>query len=487
MNLRPHQERAIEMLRSSIRKGNKRTLLAAPCSFGKTITAAAMLASAAQNGKRGIFICDRVKLVQQALESFDRHGMKVGVMQGEHERTNPHAPIQIASIQTITRRRHMPEFDFAIVDECHTHYQGLQRLMDSYTAVPFIGLSATPYSKGLGRAYSDLVVPITPMELLEQGYLCPVDYYGGAHVDTSKIGLKRLSTGASDYNPDQLAAATEQDTKLTGDIIQNWCKYAMGKQTIAFSPSIKHSKHMVDMFNAAGIPAVHVDGYMDAEERDWIFKAHDAGEFLILSCSRLLNTGYDAPQVECLIDCFPTKSLITYVQRAGRIMRTAEGKERAIYLDHAGNVARFGFAENIVPDELHDGEKVYNERTLTKEKKEPKVKSCPQCYQQMVGIRCKCGYEVPIREQLETTAEELVKLQKYDNKGYTAEQKSEWYGGFLTYAHAKGYKDGWAANKYKEKFGVWPNKVNPKLGRVSAEVQGFIKHSQIKHARRRAA
>lgn len=487
MRLRPHQERAIEMLRASIRAGNKRPLLAAPCSFGKTITAAAMLANAAQMGKRGIFICDRVKLVQQALESFDRHGMKVGVMQGEHERTNPHAPIQIASIQTITRRRQMPEFDFAIVDEAHTHYKGLSKMMDAYTAVPFIGLSATPYSKGLGRAYNDLVVPITPAELLDQGYLCPVDYYGGAHVDTSKIGLKRLGTGASDFNPDHLAAATEQDGKLTGDIIKNWCKHAMGKQTIAFSPSIRHSKHMVDMFNAAGIPAVHVDGYMDTEERDWIFKAHDEGEFLILSCSRLLNTGYDAPQVECLIDCFPTKSLITYVQRAGRIMRTAEGKERAIYLDHAGNVARFGFAENIVPDELHDGEKVYNERSLTKEKKEPKVKQCPQCYQQMVGIRCKCGYEIPIKEQLETTAEELVKLQKQDNKGYTYEQKCEWYGGFLGYAHSRGYKDGWAANKYREKFGVWPNKVNPKLGRISPEVMGFIKHSQIKHAKRRAA
>ena len=98
MKLRPHQEKAIEMLRASLRKGNKRPILAAPCSFGKTITAAALLKSAVLRGKKGIFICDRIKLVQQSLESFSHHGLEFGVIQGNHELTNRNAPIQIASI-----------------------------------------------------------------------------------------------------------------------------------------------------------------------------------------------------------------------------------------------------------------------------------------------------------------------------------------------------------------------------------------------------
>src|SRR5210317_712800 len=81
MKLRPHQETAIEMIRESMRRGHKRIMLAAPCSFGKTITAAAILKSALEKGKRGIFICDRVKLVQQTLEAFDQHGLPFGVMQ----------------------------------------------------------------------------------------------------------------------------------------------------------------------------------------------------------------------------------------------------------------------------------------------------------------------------------------------------------------------------------------------------------------------
>lgn len=488
MELRPHQELAVEMLRNSLRKGNKRPILAAPCSFGKTITAAYMLAEAAKKGKKGIFICDRIKLVQQALEAFDAHGLDVGVIQSNHERTNWDAEVQIASIHTLARRSRRVEFDFAIVDECHITYESLKEYMAAYSAVPFIGLSATPFSKGLGTVYDDIVVPITPRQLLDQGYLTEVDYYGGTRVDTKGVKTKALSTGGSDWDERALSDAIEKDEKLAGDIVKNWFKHAEGRQTIAFSPSIKHSKHMVDLFNEAGVPACHIDGYMDDEERQWIFKAHDEGEFLVLSCSRLLNTGYDAPKVSCLIDCFPTKSVISYVQRAGRIMRTAEGKERAIYLDHAGNVRRHGFAEDIVPESLDDGSKKFNEKRQTKEKKEPKVKTCPQCYQEMVGIRCKCGYEIPLKEKLEYDQQELQKLKAKDNKTFTIEDKARWYGELVSYCYKHNHKIGYASHLYKEKFGVWPNAVKntphniPEV--ISSDVDGFIKHTMIKRAKR---
>ena len=99
IKLRPHQEMAIEMLRESLRQGKNRPILAAPCSFGKTITAAAILKSALENkGKRGIFIMDRIKLVQQTQEAFTSFGLDFGVIQGNHELTKSSAPIQIASI-----------------------------------------------------------------------------------------------------------------------------------------------------------------------------------------------------------------------------------------------------------------------------------------------------------------------------------------------------------------------------------------------------
>lgn len=472
--LRPHQDKAIEMCREARRLGHKKMVLAAPCSFGKTRVAVEILKNVAKNGKHGIFICDRVKLVDQALAEFDRAGIKVGVIQSEHYRTDPNAQIQIASIQTLARRKRQPFFHVAIVDECHTHYDSMTELMKNYSACTFIGLSATPYSKGLGNYYSKVLVPITPRELLSHGYLCPVKYYGGDRADLKKVKTRRMSTGTYDYDPKSLSKVIEEDQKLVGDIVENFKRYGKG-QTIAFSPSIKHSKKLVEMFELEGISAVHIDGYMDLEERQIIFEGHDAGDFQILSCSRLLNTGYDAPKVETLIDCFPTKSLITYVQRAGRIMRTAKDKDFAVYLDHSGNVEKHGFAEDIVPETLDKGQKNYSERSLTKEKKDPNLSPCPQCYQVFVPPRCACGYELPPRETMRSDTQILKEI--------TMADKAKWLGELKFYAKQRGYKPGWASWAYREKFKVWPRVDSMPAIHISDEVKGFIKHMNIKRAK----
>lgn len=492
ISLRPHQDRAIEMLRDSMRKGHKRIMLAAPCSFGKTRVAAWVLAEAAKKGKKGVFICDRVKLVQQALDDFDEHGLDVGVIQGDHWRWNPAAPIQIASIQTLASKlkrnpRNKLEFDIAVVDEAHTHYETLTTYMSMYNAVPFIGLSATPYSKGLGKHYSDLVVPATPEELLNEGYLTPVKYFGGKAVDVKGLKRRGLSTGGTDYDPNHLGKRMEGDIELTGDIIKNWQKHGEDRQTIMFCPTIAHSKHMVEEFRKAGIGAEHIDGYMPDEERQWLYEAHDKGEFKVLSCSKLLNTGYDAPSVSCLIDCYPTSSYIQHVQRAGRIMRLADGKDFAVYLDHAGNIERLGMAEHIVPESLDSEDKPFTEKDqLKKDKKESKPRECPSCYQLFTGIRCSCGYEVPPKERLthDGTMLEEIKDAKKANRTATPEEKSTFYGDLILYGRRKGYKLGWAMNKYRERFGVFPNKITPtESTAVSQDTQNWITHSNIKWAR----
>jgi DNA repair protein RadD len=469
------------MLRHSIRKGNSRVVLAAPCSFGKTRVALEILKNTASNGKKGIFICDRIKLVQQALDEFDRAGITCGVMQGDHWRTDPNADIQIASIQTLAKRRYQPIFHVAVIDECHTHYKHVTELMDKNSKVIFIGLSATPYSKGLGKHYQDLVVPITTEQLLDQEYLCPVKYYGGSHVNLKGVKTRRLATGGSDYDPKSLAKATEDDQKLVGDIIENFKRFGKG-QTIAFSPSIKTSKKLVEMFRAAGISAEHIDGYMDEEERRIIYDSHDEGDFQVLSCSQLLNTGYDAPKVETLIDLKPTKSLISYIQRAGRIMRLHPNKTHAVYLDHAGNVAWHGFPESIVPESLDTGDKTYNERELVKDKKEAELSVCPQCYQHYV-VKCACGYERPPRETFKTDKQILQEL-KRANRIASPEDKSRWLGEFQAYAKKKGYKPGWASFAYRSKFGVWPNKITPERSEgISQETLDYVKHLHIKRVK----
>jgi len=489
MKLRPYQEKALLLARDSMRRGLKRPIIAAPTSFGKTILAGEMLKNCQDNGKKGWFFCDRIQLIEQSIDKFTKMGIDFGVRQANHELTNPLAPIQIVSIQTVqamvnNHNRQLPEFDMAIVDECHTQWDIINKIIEKYNNIPIIGLTATPYSKGLGTKYNNLIVPITQRELLDQGYLCPIRYYGGEHIDMSKI----RSSNPNDYRAGDIEQATDNDSdRLAGCIINNWMKYGEDSQTIAFSPSQNLSKNLVERFNDNGISAEHIDCNFSQEDRDALFEAHDRGEFKVLSCSRLLNTGYDAPSVRCIVDCFPTKSVTTYVQRVGRLMRINEGKEYAIYLDHASNFERFGYAEDIVPESLDDGKSTHNEREqIKKDAKEVKTRDCPQCYQQMAGYKCKsCGYEVPRAEQIEDDGKMLVELTgNKANKSDDTRVKEQFLSELKLYAKFKGYKDGWASNQYREKYGVWPNKINSHEAKAVGDlVNNWLKHQAIKRAK----
>ena len=147
---------------------------------------------------------------------------------------------------------------------------------------------------------------------------------------------------------------------------------------------------------------------------------------------------------------------------------------------------------SIVPEYLNDGTTTHNESDLVrKEKKEPKKRECPQCMQMMVGIACKaCGYEVPVAEQIEDDGKLLVELQATDgnkaNKNTTKQEKEQFLSELQWYAKSKNWKEGWAANQYKSKFNVWPNKISSHaVNGVSDTTRGWLKHQQIKYANRR--
>ena len=208
----------------------------------------------------------------------------------------------------------------------------------------------------------------------------------------------------------------------------------------------------------------------------------------MLSCSKLLATGYDSPSTEILIDCFPTKSLISFVQRAGRIMRIHPDKEIATYLDHAGNLEEHGqFPEDVIPSELDEGKQNFKEREqVEKPEVELKMQECPVCYSQFQGRTCgACGYQLPPKaEILKDDGKELVKVNKLTSK----EDKQVFLSGLIRFGMNRGYKEGWASWKYKEKFGVWPRGLDKVASsEIPVEVRGYIQHMNIKNAKRREA
>jgi len=206
-------------------------------------------------------------------------------------------------------------------------------------------------------------------------------------------------------------------------------------------------------------------------------------------CNCLVTTeGWDAPEVSCAVLARPTKSLGLYLQMAGRVLRPAPGKADALVIDHSGAVYEHGFVDDPQDWTLSSKERV-QDRKKEREKKEPSRITCDSCgYVYQSKPACpNCGFAPPKKtETPEVEDGDLVEVngQKADRKWKEAD-KQRWYSMLLGYSRRKGYKEGWAAYKYREKVGVMPKGLDRTPQEPDGEVMGWIKHIQIRDAKRR--
>jgi len=471
IELRPYQMNAINQLRRAFSFGRRTPILQLPCGGGKTYISMYMIREAINKGKRVAFVVDNLELLQQASEAADDFGIDHGVIQANHWRSNRNHPLQICTIQTLKNK--YKDFDFVIVDECHVMYKAQLEWMEKHNAVPFIGLSATPWQKEMGKHWDCLIKPLTTQDLIDRDSLVPFKAFAPDIPD-----LKGVQLQAGDYNQKQLGKAVNK-RKLVANIVQTWLKNGQNRQTIVFCVDIAHSEAIAEEFRSIGVAAEAVHSQLDSDDRKRVLDDFAGGNLKIVTSRDVLTKGYDNPSASCLIMARPTKSKMIFVQQVGRVIRTAEGKKDAIILDHAGNHLRLGFITDPSPDSLDMGEKK-DSATKAKEKDEPKPKECPSCKAvKPVGVsECpECGFRPTRQSEIEVEKGELKELKRQP----TAADKQQFYAELIWYSDSKGWSRGWADNKYKEKFGHWPKKksgITPV--KPSKETIGYIKHLQIK-------
>lgn len=479
VDLRPYQAHAVHQGRLFFASGKKRVMVYAPTGAGKGELAVAFAQLAYSKGKRVLFLVHRKDLVRQQAERFGKYGIDVGILQGQNT-YRPHHDITVGSIQTFSSRSNFGwkfNFDLVLIDEAHlcAGSKQYQKLMQSWNNVPMIGLSATPFSKGLGKAFpwgtmfEDMIIVSTIRDLIAQGYLVDCEAYAPSEPDLS--GVKIV---AGDYHEKQLGEAVDKPG-LVGDIVTHWHRLAKGQQTICFATNIAHSKHIVEQFLSSGVTAEHLDCYTPEDERRSIIDRFRAGQITVLSNVAILAEGFDAPETSCMILARPTRSLIRFIQMAGRILRPADHKTVGLILDHSGSLAKLGFPTDDLPLELDDGKP---KKTEAKQKDErPKEKVCRACGYVDKKKRHKCpacGFAPERKSEVEVEPGELVKI-----KRRTTQDKQEIYSALFGYAQSKGYQSGWVAHKYKEITGVWPRGMTDVSGAMRADVFNHIVHSRI--------
>lgn len=482
----PHQQAAIDAAYRAVGEGCRRLMIQIPTGGGKTTVASTLTLRALAKGRKVIFTVPAVQLVDQAAQEFFRAGIRdIGVMQADHPMTDMSKPVQIASIQTL-QRRFIPPADLVLVDEAHRQFEWLTNWMgqEDWAHVTFIGLSATPWSRGLGRLYDRLIIAATTKGLIAEKLLSPFEVYA-----PSKPDLSGVETTAGDYNQKQLSGVMGKRT-LVADVVETWIKLGEGRPTICFAVDRIHAKTLQQQFETKSIGCGYLDQESTRKEREDVRVALANGAISVVCNVGVLTTGVDW-DVRCIILARPTKSEILFCQMVGRGLRIAPGKQNCRILDHSTTTLNLGFVTDI----HHTG---FKESTLSSrqdvEKKTALPKECPRCHHVRAPqiLECPaCGYLPELTSSVQTEAGELVSLAdaRRSNRQDDWPEKVIFIRQLRAYALERNLKDAWVSWRYKAKYGVWPNDprvryADPAAG-VSREVRSWITSQNIRHAKGR--
>jgi DNA repair protein RadD len=451
---RAFQAIAHEALREGFRDGHRCQVLMAPTGAGKTYLGLRAIGQALERGRTAVFVCDRTTLINQTSATADRYGLDHGVIQADHHRRKPWLPFQIASAQTLARRE-WPKADLIVVDECHTQLSAWTDHIPT-TQAAVIGLSATPFSKGMGKLFTRVVNASTMAQLVEQGVLVPMRVFSATRPDMT--GAKVNNRGEWEEND-----AAERGMAIVGDVVAEWSRYGDGRKTICFGSNIKHCEEICRQFRESGVSAALFTSHTLPQERAQLLADFAEGSLRVLISVEALAKGFDVPDVGCVIDCRPLrKSLSTAIQMWGRGLRCAPGKTDCILLDHSGNIVRFAadfeaiYHEGLA--ELDQGERL--DRDIRKEPDEDSAPSCPQCGYSPFAKRCMaCGHERVTRSMVASVPGEMREI-VIGGKRY-ADNALDLYRQCYQYAVENSRPEkrrGRAAHIYRDITGSWPSR-----------------------------
>ena len=474
---RPFQVTAHEALRQGFKEGHKNQLIMAPTGAGKSYLGLRIAHEALLKGKRATFVCDRTTLINQTSKAADGYGLAAhGIVQANHWRRNTDMLLQIASAQTLAKREYWPQSDVIIIDEAHTQLKVWTDFI-MHTKAACIGLSATPFSAGLGKLFSNLINATTMHELTKSGVLVPMRVFSCKRAD-----MTGAATAGGEWTD---AAAEARGMEIIGDVVTEWIKFGENRKTIVFGATIKHCQEMAKQFLDAGVMAAVFTSETTAPERELLLKEYSKRDstLRVLISVEALAKGFDVPDVGCVVDCRPLrKSLSTAIQMWGRGLRSSPetGKLDCLLLDHSGNIQRFAedyseiFFDGL--DALDMGEKL--DKKIRRDDEQKELKGCPSCGYKPFHKRCmSCGFEKQDAALVEAVPGEMQEVMLGKKK--LADDHRHLWEQLVTYARAHSSPDkqpGRAWHLYQKIIGSPPPKSYQFASTPNTEITRNVKN-----------
>lgn len=362
ITLRPYQQRIIDSTLSALaqesKKGSRHVGMYAPQGSGKSILAAFMASGAAKKGNRTLVLTHRAEILQQNFSKMEMMGLSVALLHSKSSKP-PETQIVCAMSQTLKSRcsneKHaekyqafLGSFDFVVVDEAHREeHTALFQYLRPDTWV--VGMTGTWLRSGnqsqLGDFYSAIVAPIMPSEIIKLGNILPSENY---LFDAPKLDDVAVDYSSGDYNQKQLRERFAKSERYSG-IIENYMRICPNRKAIVFTTGGEHCIELTKQFNEAGIKAKYLlsENHPETDklysgDRAAVINELRSGDVTVLLSVEMLSTGFDAPEIECVILDYSTKSYTKYQQSVARGDRPYFGQRFFYVLDFGDNVRTYG-------------------------------------------------------------------------------------------------------------------------------------------------
>ena len=302
--------------------------------------------------------------------------------------------VVVASVNTLhARKPDLSRFQYWITDECH-HVLRENIWGKVLTQLPNargLGVTATlcrADGAGLGRHADGLIDTFVEgpkmRELINRGYLTDYDIAAPeSDMDVSDVNV----TKTGDFNPQKLKAAALR-SHIVGDVVSEYLKFAKGKKGVTFATDVETAGNIAQKFRENDVNAECVSAKTPDAARAAIFEAFRVGEIMQLVNVDIVGEGFDLPAIEVVSMARPTQSLCLHDQQFGRGLRPMPGKDRALIIDHVGNV----ILRHGVPDRARVWTLDRRERRSRQEKAATLVKACPGCSMGHESYLVSCPY-----------------------------------------------------------------------------------------------
>lgn len=423
--LRPYQLAALQQVDAAHQAGHRAVCLVSPTGSGKTIMGVQYVV---ERGGTALWLVHRVELLRQSAAALAAvlPAHTVGIIAPHHD-ASPHAPIQVATVQTLLARDQRPTAATVVLDEAH-HYvaEDWSAVNAAYPDATCLGLTATPQRRDgrpLGDLFTALVVAARYPDLVAAGHLVPCRVFQPTESIVSGVAQHPLAA---------------------------YQRYGDGGRAFIFCQSIDHAELVAADFTAAGVTAACVSQRTKKNERRERLDAFRSGALRVLTNVYALTEGVDVPSASVCILARPVTHEGPYLQMVGRVLRPAPDKSRATVIDLCGATLAHG-----LPTE--DRDYSLDGQGITRVSADP-VRQCTICGAVFAGqpTTCPaCGSTLK-RDTPPVRIYSLELREAYQGQATPDDHKHREYQRLLGIARSRDWSVDWVVKEYRLLFSEAP-------------------------------